>query len=356
VLENLLLRHQLAVLTRPTRARPQARLRTWDKLLWALARRFCAGWREHLAIVTPETVVRWHRQGWRLSWRWKSRSRGGRPHLSPAVRELIVTMSRENRLWGTERIKGELLKLGIQVSNRSIRRYHWRGPRPTSSQTWRTFLHNHALRPCYHLWAADLFTVPTLTFKTLYVLVFIAHGRRELVHLNVTANPTAAWVWRQLIDATPWGNKPRHLLRDRDAVYGRDFRQRARRIGIDAIATPVRSPLANAIAERVIGTFRRECFDHLIILDEHHLSSALREFVVYYNGERPHRTRGLQTPEEKPRRVTGPIRSHPVLNGLHHVYERTARPRLMFCRPTARAPGIDDPGRGVGSSCDGGGC
>jgi transposase InsO family protein len=320
VLENLLLRHQLAVLTRPTRARPRARLRTWDKLLGVLARRLCAGWREHLAIVTPDTVVRWHRQGWRLVWRWKSRSRGGRPHLSPEVQDLIRAMSRENRLWGTERIRGELLKMGIVVSNRSIRRYRWRGPRRPPSQTWRTFLRNHA----HHLWAADLFTVPTLTFRTLYVLVFIAHGRRELVHVDVTANPTAAWVWRQVIEATPWSKKPRHLLRDRDAVYGRDFRQRARRIGIDAIATPVRSPRANAIAERVIGTLRRECLDHVIVLSEQHLVSVLAEFVRYYNQDRPHRTLGLQTPELSLRPVSGPIQSRPVLNGLHHAYERAA--------------------------------
>ena len=320
LLENLLLRHQPAVLTRPTRTRPRVRLRTWDKVLWVLARRFCAGWREHLAIVTPETVVRWHQRGWRLLWRWKSRSRGGRPHLSPEVRELIATISGENPLWGTERIRGELLKLGIVVSNRSIRRYRWRGPRRPPSQTWRTFLRNHA----HHLWAADLFTVPTLTFKHLYVLVFIAPGRREVVHVNVTANPTAAWVWRQVIEATPWGHTPRHLLRDRDSVYGRDFRQRARRIGIDAIAAPVRSPRANAVVERVIGTLRRECLDHLIVLNEQHLLSVLTEFVQYYNHERPHRTPGLQTPEPRLRPVTGPIRSRPVLNGLHHTYERVA--------------------------------
>ena len=320
VLENLLLRRQLAVLTRPTRTRPRARLRTWDKLVWVLARRWYAGWREHLSFVTPDTVVRWHRQGWRLFWHWRPRSRGGRPHLSPEVQELIATMSRDNRLWGTERIRGELLKLGIVVSNRSIRRYRWRGPRRPSSQTWRTFLRNHA----HHLWAADLFIVPTLTFKILYVLVFIAHGRRELVHVNVTANPTAAWVWRQVIEATPWGPKPRHLLRDRDAVYGRDFRQRARRIGIDAIVTPIRAPKANAVAERVIGTLRRECLDHLIILDERHPMTALTEFVRYYNHGRPHRTLGLQTPELRPRPTAGPIRSRPVLNGLHHVYTRAA--------------------------------
>jgi transposase InsO family protein len=259
-------------------------------------------------------------EGWRLFWRWKSRSRGGRPHLSPEVRDLITTMSHENRLWGTERIRGELVKLGIVVSNRSIRRYRWRGPARSPSQTWRTFLRNHA----HHLWAADLLRVPTLTFKTLYVLVFIAHGRRELVHINVTANPTAAWVWGQLIEATPWGQKPRHLLRDRDAVYGHDFRQRAHRIGIDAVTTPVRSPRANSIVERVIGTLRRECFDHLIVLDEQHLASVLKEFVSYYNQDRPHRTLGLQTPQLKERPSTGIVRSRHVLNGLHHIYERAA--------------------------------
>ena len=144
IVENLLLRHQLAVLTRPTRTRACPRLRLWDKLLWVLARHFCAGWRKHLRIVTPETVVPWHRQGWRLFWHGKSRSRGGRPQLSPEGRDLIRTMSRENGLWGAERIRGELLKLGIVVSNRSIRRYRWRGPRRPSSQPWRTFLRNHA--------------------------------------------------------------------------------------------------------------------------------------------------------------------------------------------------------------------
>jgi putative transposase len=248
VLENLLLRHQLAVLTRPTRRRSHARFRLWDKLLWIVARRFCADWCEHLSFVTPETVVRWHRQGWRQFWRWKSRSPGGRTHLGPEIRDLIATMSRDNRLWGTERIRGELLKLGIVVSNRSIRRYRWRGPGRAPTQNWRTFLRNHA----HHLWAADLLSVPTLTFKTLYVLVFIAHGRRELVHVNMTANPTAAWVWRQLIEATPWGTKPRHLLRD-DGVYGHDFRERARRIGIDAIATPIHAPKANAIGDGSSG-------------------------------------------------------------------------------------------------------
>ena len=154
--------------------------------------------------------------------------------------------------------------------------------------------------------------------------VFIAHGRRELVHVNVTAHPTAARVWRRLIEATPWDRRPRHLLRDRDAVYGRDFRQRARRIGMDAIARPIRPPRATAIAEGVIGTLRRECIDHMIVLNEQHLASVLAGFVRYYNTERPHRTLGLQTPELRLRPIAGRIHSRPVLNGLHHIYERAA--------------------------------
>ena len=212
------------------------------------------------------------------------------------------------------------MKLGIVVSNRSIRLYRWRGPRRPSSQTWRTFLRHHA----HHVWAADLFTVPRSPSRRCTCWLFVAHGRRELVHVNVTANPTAAWIWRQLIEATPWGQKPRHLLRDRDAAYRRDFRQCASRIGIDAVATPIHAPKANAIAERVIGTVHRECLDHMIVLDEQHLASVLTEFVRYYNAERLHRALGLQTPELRPRPATGPIRSRPVLNGLHHVYERVA--------------------------------
>ena len=211
------------MLTRPTRQRRRVRFRRLDKLLWVLVRRLRRDWRRHLVVVTPDTVIRWHRAGWRLYWRWRSRSPGGRPRLSPEVRDLIARMSEANPLWGSERIRGELLKLGIVVSNRSIRRYRWRPPGRPPSQTWRTFLRNHA----HAIWAADLCVVQTLTFKTLYVLVFIAHGRRELVHLAVTAHPTAAWVWRQLVEATAWGRRPKHLIRDRDRVFGGAFRERA---------------------------------------------------------------------------------------------------------------------------------
>jgi transposase InsO family protein len=318
VAENLLLRHQLAVLTRPTRRRP--RLRTRDKLLWLLARRLRRDRRQHLVLVRPEAVVRWHRHAWRLFWRRRSRTRLGRPRLSPEVRELIATMSCDNPLWGSERIRGELRKLGITVSKRSIQRYRRRGPAHPPSQTWRTFLTNHALG----IGAADLCTVQTLTFTTLYVLIFIAHGRRTLVHLSVTAHPAAAWVWRKLIDVTARGRRPRFLLRDRDAVYGGDFAQRAAAVGVETLLAPVQAPRANAVAERVIGTLRRECLDHLVVLNERHPSAVLREFTRYYNRARPHRTLRLETPLPMARPSTGPIRARPVLGGLHHEYERAA--------------------------------
>jgi transposase InsO family protein len=322
VVENLLPRHQLAVLTRPTRLR-QVRFRRLDKLLWVLIRRLRRDWRTHLVVVDPDMVVRWHRTGWRLYWRWRSRAAGGRPRLSPEVQQLIARISEENPLWGSEHIRGELLKLEIAVSNCSIRRYRWRGPGRPRSQTWRTFLRNHAPT----IWAAALFTVQTLTFKTLYVLLFIAHGRRELIHLGVTAHPTAAWVWRQLVEAAPWGRRPRHLIRDRDAVYGGAFRDRAKALGIDTVLTPVRAPRANAVAERAIGTLRRKCLDHVIPVDERHLRTTLAEYVDYYNHGRPHRTLRLATPQPQARSRVGSLRlvgARSVLGGLHHVYDRAA--------------------------------
>ena len=255
VAENLLLRQQLAILTRPTRKRPP--LRASDRLFWVLVRLVRGDWRRHLVVVTPETVVPWHRHAWRLFWRWRSRGVIGRPRVSAEVRELIATMARDNPAWGAERIRGELLKLGIAVSRASVQRYRGRGPARPPNQAWRTFLRNH--RPS--VWAVDLLTVQTLAFRTLYVLVFVTHARRELLHCNVTANPTAAWVWRQLIAATPWGRAPRYLVRDRDAVYGREFVPRARELGIETLLTPVRAPRANAVAERLVGTLRRECLD-----------------------------------------------------------------------------------------------
>ena len=325
VAENLVLRQQLAVLTRPTHSRP--RLRLSDRLFWILVRRLWYDWRCYPVVVQPGTVIRWHREAWRLFWRWRSRVPLGRPRLSAEVQALIVTMARENPTWGSERIRGELLKLGIVVCKRTVQRYRRREPARPPSQTWRTFLTNHAQA----IWAADLFTIQTLTFRTLYVLLFITHDRRVLVHVKVTAHPTAAWVWQQLIEATPWGRQPKHLIRDRDAVYGGDFSARAKRLGIETVLTPVRAPRANAIAERVIGTLRRESLDHLLSMDEAHLRTVLAEYVAYYNADRPHRTLNLEVPTEVPTpgrsagsALTGAIQARPVLGGLHHVYGRAA--------------------------------
>ena len=244
-LENLVLRHQLQV---ALRTNPSPRLSNPDRLLWVWLRHSWPDWRDHLHIVKPETVVGWHRKGWRLYWTWKSPGRIGRPRLPEEVKDLIAKISRDNRLWGTERIRGELLKLGIVVSNRSIRRYRWRKPRPEGSQAWRTFLRNHI----DGIWAADLFVIQTVGYRVLYVILFISHRRRELVHFNVTPSPTVAWVWRQLIEATAWTRLPSHLIHDRDAVYGRDFEIRTRALGIIGVQTPRRAPNANAIAERIV--------------------------------------------------------------------------------------------------------
>jgi putative transposase len=303
------------VLTRP--ARQRARVRPRDKLLWVLVRALCRDWRRHRVEVRPETVVGWHRRGWRLLWRWRSRCALGRPRLSLEGRELIATMARDNPPWGTERTRGELLTPGIVVGNRSIRRYRGRPDRPRG-RTWRTFLRNHAGA----IWAADLFTVRTLTVRTLYVLLFTTHDRRELVHLAVTAHPTAAWIWRQLIAATPWGRRPRYLVRDR--VYGGDFAARAHGLGIETLLTPVRAPRANAVAERLVGTLRRELLDPVIVVNERHLRAVLSELVRLYTRERPHRTLRLETPAPVVRATTGSIRVRPVLGGLHRVYERVA--------------------------------
>ena len=230
VRENLVLRQQRAVLTRPTRQR--SRLRRRDRLFWLLVRRLWADWQRHLVVVRPDTMPRWHRQGWRLFWWWQSVRPSGRPRLASEVWDLIARLSRENRLWGAVRLRGELRKLGVRVSASSIRRYRWCDAPRARGQTWGTFLRAHAI------WAADLVTVQTLTYKTLYVLCFITHGRRAVVHLAVTAHPTASCVWRQLLEATPWGHRPTYLVRDRDRVYGADFVARTRAIGIETLLTP----------------------------------------------------------------------------------------------------------------------
>ena len=315
VLENLVLRQQLAVYARAPRRTP---LQSADRRFWSTVARGWPGWRRHVHVVEPATVVRWHRPAWRRYWRWRSRARRpGRPRIPAETRVLIIRLATENPRWGAQRIADELRALGIDVSRATVDRY--RPPR-APSPSWRTFLRVHAP----HIWAADFFTVQTLTCRTLYVFVVVTHERRQLVHWNVTAHPTASWVWQQMIEPTPWNTRPRFLIRDRDASYGGAFVPRAARLGIRTILTPVRAPKANAIAERVIGTLRRECLDHVIVLSERHLRGLLREYVGYYNASRPHRALDGAAPDG-PRAVVIPVgrrelQSRSVLGGLHHTY------------------------------------
>ena len=248
-LENLALRQQLAVFKQSAK-RP--RLSQADRAFWVLLSRRWDGWRRALLIVKPETVVAWHRKGFRLYWTWKSRRRrGGRQPIDPEIRDLIRKMTASNPLWGAPRIHGELLKLGIQISQTTVAKY-MRRPRKPPSQTWRTFLDNH-LREMVSM---DFLAVPTATFRVLFALVILAHDRRRLVHFNVTANPTARWTAQQVVDAFPWDSSPRYLLRDRDAEDGADFRRRVAGMGIEEVLTAPRSPWQNPYAERLVGTLR----------------------------------------------------------------------------------------------------
>jgi hypothetical protein len=256
-LEVLALRHQLQVVQRSRAHR--FRLTCVDRLLWAWFARAWQQWRDALVIVKPETVITWQRRGFRLVWSWKSRPRGGRPTIAPEVRTLIRTMSHANRLWGAPRIHGELLKLGINISQTTVATYMGRRQRPPS-QTWRTFLANHVTQ----LMAADFFVVPTATCRLLFVLVILAHDRRRIIHTAVTAHPTAAWTSQQLREAFPWNEAPRYLIRDRDYAFG-DLEATARAMGIHEVLTAPHSPWQNAYAERFIGSVRRECLDHVIV-------------------------------------------------------------------------------------------
>src|SRR4030095_12252767 len=281
-IEILALRHQLAVLQRRTNKRPS--LRTADRLLWVVLSRVWAQWRSALVIVKPETVIAWQRKGFRLYWRWKSRAgKSGRPCVSREIRELIRQMSSANPLWGAPRIHGELLKLGIQISQAAVAKYMVRQRKPPS-QTWRTFLENHAGQ----LVAIDFLVVPTVSFRLLFIFVVLAHQRRHAIHFNVTAHPTAEWTARQIGEAFPWDSAPPYLLHDRDCIYGAAFRQRVSEMGIREVLTAPRSPWQNAYVERFIGSLRRECLDHVIIFNAAGLRRVLNAYIEYYTSSRTH--------------------------------------------------------------------
>jgi transposase InsO family protein len=316
--ENAALRQQVIVLQRKIRGR--VAFTDSERLFFIQLYRWFPSVLNAITIIRPETLLRWHRAGFCRYWRWKSRNPGGRPRIEAALRTLIRQMSIENVLWGAPRIRGELLKLGFAVAQSTIARYMARPDgRAPSGQRWGTFVRNHMPQ----IAAMDLFVVPTLGFNLLYVLVIVRLARRELVWINVTSHPTAEWIAQQITEAFPWDDEvPRYLIRDRDAVYGAAVTRRLRAMGIRDKPIAPGSPWQNCFAERMIGTIRRECVDHVIALGERHLRRTLKSYADYYNSARTHRSLNMDAPVTRAVQQIGRIMSHAMVGGLHHQYVR----------------------------------
>ena len=268
-------------------------------------------------VVKPEIILRWHRSGFKTYWRWKSRNRAGRPKVGRELRDLIRRMGRENPLWGAPRIHGELLMLGFEVAQSTVSKYMVRGRRPPS-QSWKTFLQNHAEA----IAAVDMCVVPTLTFERLFAFLVLGHGRRQLLWFEVTRHPTAEWLARQITEAFPWASAPAYLVRDNDRAYGHAFRSRVRAMGIRDRPISPGSPWQNPYVERLIGTVRRECLDGMLIFGEAHLRQILSPYAAYYNEVRTHLALGKDAPLGRAVQRTGVVVAIPILSGLHHHYVR----------------------------------
>ena len=315
-LEILALRQQVAVLKRK---HPRPRLGNLDRWFWLALRRCWPRWTQALIVVKPETVVGWHRAGFRLYWRL--RSRGGGRKIGADVFETARRIAQENPSWGAPRIHGKLLKLGFDVSERTVLRYLARRvPQPgDAAKSWLAFLKNHREA----IAALDFFTVPTVTFRLLYCFFVIDHGRRRILHFNVTAHPTAEWVVQQLRETFPDSARHRYMILDRDSKFSDDVIGFLRSSGIEAVRTSVRSPWQNGLAERWVGGARRECFDHGIALDEAHVRRLAREYLVYHHVDRTHDGLGKDTPcgrAVEPRPAGAELISLPRVGGLHHRY------------------------------------
>jgi len=313
--ENAALRQQLNVLRRKVKGRP--RLTNTDRWFFVRLYRRFPSILEVVTIFRPETSVGWHRSGFRRYSQWKSGRRVGRPQVQIELRALIRQMSVENPLWGAPRTHGELLKLGFDVSQSSVAKYmpKRRGP---PSQGWRAFLANHAPE----IAAMDLFVVPTIGFDLLYAFIIVRLDRRDLVCIDVTRHPTAEWIARQITETFPWNEAPRYLIRDRDRIFGAIVRRRLQAMGIRDKPIAPASPWQNAFAERLIGSIRRECVDHVIVLGEAHLRRVLRSYARYYNEIRTHRSLSKDGPNFRAVQRVGNIKSHAILGGLHHQYVR----------------------------------
>jgi transposase InsO family protein len=313
--ENLVLRHQLNVLRRKSPKRVV--LSSIDRLLLVGLYRLAPGVLDALKIIRPETLLRWHRAGFRAFWRWRSRLRGGRPQTAANIRRLIREMSVANPLWGAPRIHGELLKLGIDVGQTTVAKYMARRRRPPS-QGWKTFLRNHA----DGIASMDLFLVPTISFRLLYGLLILQHNRRKLLLLAVTAHPSAEWLARQLTEAYGWQQAPRYIIRDRDRIYCGVFTRRVRAMGIRDRPIAPHSPWQNGCAERLIGSIRRDCLDHVVVFGERHLRSLLKSYQKYYNEARTHLSLQKDAPLPRAVQTVGQTLAVPILGGLHHQYIR----------------------------------
>jgi len=320
VIENLALRQQLAIMKQRVR-RPA--IRTRDRIFWMFLSMIWKDWKNALIVVQPETVIRWHRKGFKLFWRFKSKKRRtGRPSIDSDIRKLIEDMAKANPLWGAPRMHGELMKLGIEIHERTVSKIirKFRNSKPPS-QTWRTFLKNHM----FNTFAIDFFAVPTASFRVLYVCVILQHESRKIRHFNVTGNPTAKWTAQQIVEACPWDTSPKYLLRDRDGIYGQHFQSRVNNMGINEVKIAPRSPWQNPYVERLIGSIRRECLDHVIVLNERHLQKILSSYFEYYNQDRTHCGLDKDVPTErliqsKPSSDSMIIKTSRV-GGLHHRYQ-----------------------------------
>ena len=321
LLENLALRQQLAVLKR---RHPKPRIGWLDKLFWVAICRFWAEWKQSLIVVTPETVVRWHRVGFRLYWRLISRARTkvGRRQTSKEVRGLIFRMVAENPTWGAPRIHGELLMLGFDLSERTISRWMKRSPRdPEPAKRWLAFLRNHREA----IAAMDFFAAPTITFGVLYCFFVISHDRRRILHFNVTKHPTSSWIIQQLREAFPFESTLRFLIFDRDAKYGLEVPMAIRSLKMGPVRTSFESPWQNGVAERWVESCRHDLLDHVIAVNERHLKRLLSEYVRYYHDDRTHLGLSKETPGGRVRvAAQGRVVSHARLGGLHHRYDRAA--------------------------------
>ena len=316
-LEIVFLRKQLDILAR-TSAKP--RLGPSDRFFFSILSGIFNSWKGSLLIIKPETVIRCHNEGFRLYWKWKSRSALGRPRIPQDQIDLIKQIAADNPLWGAPRIHGEMLKLGFDISEATVQRYLPWKPKRTTGQAWKTFLKNHSSE----IISLDFFVVPTITFKLVHVLVFLSHHRRKIIHFNVTHHPTSEWATQQLRNAFCDEQPLKFLIRDRDSTFGEAFTHSVEALGIRPILTAYRSPWQNGYVERLIGSMRRECLDHVIVFNETHLRVILKEYIRYYNTQRTHLGVNKDSPEPREVQAEGEIDKVAVVNGVHHYYFRRA--------------------------------